>query len=100
MTAINTKRKENGVDNAILDNSFSSDCKAHAIDMAKSGDCYHSNNPGGCEGVSRNYMIIPANSLGSAMVVHVSQLTSSEIAKIGIGVIYYGDYVFVCIRGK
>lgn len=99
LSAINSKRKANGLDNAILDSSLSSSCKNHAKSMANKGQSFHSSDVVGCEGVSRNHYSMPAGTLGSAMVAHVGQLATSDTNKIGIGIIYYGNYMYVCIRG-
>lgn len=97
--AINKKRQANGLENAILDSSLSSSCETHAESMASSGNAYHSSNIVGCEGVSKNHYSMPASTLGFAMVAHVGQLATEDTNKIGIGIIYYGDYMYVCIRG-
>ncbi|MCK5129129.1 MAG: hypothetical protein KAQ68_04715 [Clostridiales bacterium] len=99
LSAINSKRKTNGLDNAVLDSSISSSCKNHAKSMATKGQAFHSSNIVGCEGVSKNHYSMPAGTLGSAMVVHVGQLVTSDTNKVGVGIIYYGNYIYVCIRG-
>ncbi len=33
------------------------------------------------------------------MVAHVGRHATSNTSKIGIGIVYYGDYMYVCIRG-
>lgn len=99
LSAINSKRWANGLDYAILDSSLSSLCKNHAKSMATKGQSFYSSNVVGVEGVSKNHYSMPASTLGSAMIAHIGQLATSDTNKIGIGVIYYGDYMYVCIRG-
>lgn len=93
------EKARNGLNNATLDSSLSSSCKNHAKNMATKGQSFHSSNVVGCEGVSRNHYSMPAGTLGAAMVAHVGQLASVDVTRIGIGVVYYGDYLFVVIRG-
>lgn len=100
VAAINAERKKSGVDPVKLSSSFSSDCKSHAIAMAKAGKAYHSSNPGGCESVGMHNKVIPAGTIGSSAVSHVQQLKWEETTRIGIGIVYYGNYIFVVIRGK
>lgn len=100
VAAINAERKKAGVDPVKLSSSYSADCKSHAIAMAKAGKAYHSSNPGGCESVGMHNKVIPASTIGSSAVSHVQQLKWEEITRIGIGIVYYGNYVFVVIRGK
>lgn len=100
VAAINAERKKAGVDPVKLSSSFSADSKSHAIAMAKTGKAYHSSNPGGCESVGMHNKVIPAGTIGSSAVSHVQQLKWEETTRIGIGIVYYGNYVFVVIRGK
>ncbi len=99
LSAINSKRKANGLNDASLDSSLSVSCSCHAQNMANSGNAYHSSNVVGCEGVSKNHYSMPSGTLGAAMVAHVGQLATADTNKIGIGIVYYGDYMYVCIRG-
>ena len=96
---INSIRQENGVEPAALVSSISSDCKAHAIEMAEAGSPFHDSNPGGCEAVGRVSDAMPGSTVGSTAVTHVSQLATSDVTKIGIGAVYCNGYLYFVVRG-
>ncbi len=99
MAKINSIRQENGVEPAALVSSISSDCKAHAIEMAEAGSPFHDSNPGGCEAVGRVSDAMPGSTVGSTAVTHVSQLATSDVSKIGIGAVYCNGYLYFVVRG-
>ena len=99
MAKINSIRQENGVEPAVLVSSISSDCRAHAIEMAEAGSPFHDSNPGGCEAVGRVSDAMPGSTVGSTAVTHVSQLATSDVTKIGIGAVYCKGYLYFVVRG-
>lgn len=99
MAEINRQREVDGIDPATFSSSISASCKSHAIAMAESGSIFHASGIYMFEAVGRASKVMPGATMGSAAVAHVTQLKSDAVTQIGIGAVYYGDYVFYVIRG-
>ncbi len=100
MAEINRLREENGVAPAVYDSSMSSSCQSHAVSMAESGSAFHASGGYVFEAVGRASRYMSGTTMGGAAANHVVQLQSEEVTKIGIGAVYYGDYVFYVVRGS
>ena len=100
MAEINRLREANGVAPAAFSGGISSSCKSHAIAMAESGEVYHASGIYMFEAVGRASKHMPGATMGGAAANHVVQLQSDEVTKIGIGAVYYGDYVFYVVSGN
>ena len=99
MAEINRLRKENGVPPATYSGSISSSCQSHAEKMAESGSPFHASGTYMFEAVGRASRHMSGGTMGGSAANHVVQLQSEEVTKIGIGAVYYGDYVFYVVRG-
>ena len=99
MAEMNRQRAADGVAPAILSSSISASCKKHAIDMAESGEVFHASGIYMFEAVGRASKHMPGATMGSSSVAHVVQLKSEEVTQIGIGAVYYGDYLYYVVRG-
>lgn len=96
---INRQREADGIASATYSGSISSSCKSHAIAMAESGEVFHASGTYMFEVVARVNKVMPGATMGSAAVAHVTQLKSEEVTKIGIGAVYYGNYLYYVVRG-
>lgn len=99
MAEINRLREENGVSTATYSGSISSSCQSHAVKMAESGSPFHASGVYMFEAVGRASRHMFGGTMGGSAANHVVQLQSEEVTKIGIGAVYYGDYVFYVVRG-
>ena len=100
MAEINRLREENGVAPAVYNSSMSSSCQSHAVSMAESGTAFHASGGYVFEAVGRASRYMTGTTMGGAAANHVVQLQSEEVTKIGIGAVYYGDYLFYVVRGS
>ncbi len=100
MAEINRLREENGIEPAVYSSSMSSSCQSHAVSMAESGTAFHASGGYVFEAVGRASRYMSGTTMGGAAANHVVQLQSEEVTKIGIGAVYYGDYVFYVVRGS
>ena len=100
MAEINRLREENGAAPAVYNSSMSSSCQSHAVSMAESGTAFHASGGYVFEAVGRASSYMSGTTMGGAAANHVVQLQSSEVTQIGIGSVYYGDYVFYVVRGS
>jgi len=100
MAEINRLREDNGVAPAVYSSSMSSSCQSHAVSMAESGTAFHASGGYVFEAVGRASRYMTGTTMGGAAANHVVQLQSSEVTQIGIGAVYYGEYVFYVVRGS
>ena len=100
MAEINRLRKANGVSPATLSYSLSLDCQNHAELMAKSGSSFHANGMYVYEAVGKVSKYMPGEIMGGTAANHVVQLQSNNVTEIGIGAVFYGDYIFFVVRGE
>ncbi len=100
MAEINRLREDNGVAPAVYNSSMSSSCQSHAESMAESGTTFHASGGYVFEAVGRASRYMSGTTMGGAAANHVVQLQSAEVTQIGIGAVYYGDYVFYVVRGS
>ena len=100
MAEINRLREENGAAPAVYNSSMSSSCQSHAVSMAESGTAFHASGEYVFEAVGRASGYMSGTTMGGAAANHVVQLQSAEVTQIGIGAVYYGDYVFYVVRGS
>jgi uncharacterized protein YkwD len=99
MAEINRQRVADGVAPATFSSSISSSCKSHAIAMAESGSVFHASGTYMYEAVGRASKHMPGATMGSSAVAHVVQLKSDAVTQIGIGAVYYGNYLYYVVRG-
>ena len=68
--------------------------------MAESGSVYHSSGSYMYEAVGRASSHMSGGTMGGSAANHVVQLQSAEVTSIGIGAVFYGDYVYYVVRGN
>lgn len=100
MAEINRLREAKGVAPATYSGSISSSCQSHAVKMAESCSPFHASGIYMFEAVGRASRHMSGGTMGGSAANHVVQLQSEEVTKIGIGAVYYGDYVFYVVRGE
>ncbi|GEM_PF-5119635 len=100
MAEINRLRGEDGIEPAVFSSSMSSSCQSHAVSMAERGTAFHASGGYVFEAVGRASRYMSGTTMGGAAANHVVQLQSAEVTQIGIGAVYYGDYVFYVVRGS
>ena len=100
MAEINRLREANGVPPAAYSSSISSSCQSHAVEMAESGSPFHASGGYVFEAVGRASRYMSGTTMGGTAANHIVQLQSEEVTQIGIGAVYYGDYVFYVVRGN
>ena len=100
MAEINRLREANGVPSAVYSSSISSSCQSHAAEMAESGSPFHASGGYSFEAVGRASRYMSGTTMGGTAANHVVQMQSEEVTQIGIGAVYYGDYVFYVVRGN
>ncbi len=99
MAEINRLRAASGIASASYSESISSRCQNHAVKMAESGLPFHASGVYMFEAVGRASRHMPGGAMGGSAANHVVQLQSEDVTKIGIGAVYYSDYVFYVVRG-
>ena len=100
INALNEIRAEMGLAPMREDAALMASSLEQAWKMAKAEDCFHSENPHGCESVAYYpSQFFPAKVVGERLTYHSPGFREAQNVRVGIAVVQYDGYLYCVMQG-